>query len=158
VQRAGAIRVIGGWGYLLGDHGSGARLGRALCEAALLAHDGLLPRTDLLAAVIDEAGGPEALVDWGATASPAEFAARVPRLLAAAEAGDPAAEAILAEAEAVVARALDTLRDGADLPVCFLGGLGPVYARRLRLRYGDAVRAPAGSALDGALAMARELA
>lgn len=158
VQRAGAIRVIGGWGYLLGDQGSGARLGRALCEAALLSHDGLLPRSDLLVAVIDEAGGPEALVEWGATATPAEFAARVPALLDAAEAADAGAAMILAEADGMVAAALDALRAGEDLPVCFLGGLGPVYARRLAARYGAAVRTPAGSALDGALAMAREMA
>ena len=42
VQRGGAVRMIGGWGFLLGDQGSGARMGRALLEAALLAHDGLL--------------------------------------------------------------------------------------------------------------------
>ena len=39
VQRAGRTRIVGGWGFLLGDQGSGARIGRALLEAALLAHD-----------------------------------------------------------------------------------------------------------------------
>ena len=42
VQRGGAARILGGWGFLLGDQGSGARIGRALFEAALLAHDGLV--------------------------------------------------------------------------------------------------------------------
>ncbi len=41
VQRGGAVRIIGGWGFLLGDQGSGAWIGRSLLEAALLAHDGL---------------------------------------------------------------------------------------------------------------------
>jgi hypothetical protein len=44
------VRMIGGWGFLLGDHASGARLGRALCEAALLAHGGLAPGSSLFAA------------------------------------------------------------------------------------------------------------
>ena len=39
-QRAGAVRMIGGWGFQLGDHGSGAVMGRSLCARALLAHDG----------------------------------------------------------------------------------------------------------------------
>jgi glucosamine kinase len=158
VQRKGAIRMIGGWGHLLGDQASGARLGRALCEAALLAHDGLAPGSPLLAAVIAEAGGPAGLVVWGAGAVPADFAALVPRLVGAAAAGDAAAEAILGEAEASVAGAVDVLRGGEALPVCFLGGLGPVFARRLAARYGAMIREPAGTGLDGALAMARELA
>jgi glucosamine kinase len=158
VQRASAIRMIGGWGFQLGDQASGARLGLALCEAALLAHDGLAEGSPLLGAVLAEAGGPEGLVGWGAAARPADFAAFVPRLVAAAEAGDAAAEAIMAAATDSVAGAIDALRGGeAAMAVCFLGGLGPVYARRLAARYGAAIRAPEGTGLDGALAMAREL-
>ena len=32
VQRGGEVRMIGGWGFLLGDQGSGARIGRELCR------------------------------------------------------------------------------------------------------------------------------
>ncbi|HEU0222349.1 MAG TPA: BadF/BadG/BcrA/BcrD ATPase family protein, partial [Paracoccaceae bacterium] len=42
LQRHGVLRMIGGWGFQLGDQGSGARMGRALYEAALLAHDGMI--------------------------------------------------------------------------------------------------------------------
>ena len=41
VQRGGGVRMIGGWGFLLGDQGSGAGSAGSLLEAALLAHDGL---------------------------------------------------------------------------------------------------------------------
>ena len=163
-QRGGRVEVIGGWGFQLGDHAGGAWLGRRLCEAALLAHDGLAPGSALTAALLAEAGGPEGLVAWGAGASPGEFAARVPRLLAAAAEGDAAAEAILAEADAWVAAALDRLdgrldgRLGDAGRLCFLGGLGPVFAARLAGRYGAALCAPLGTPLDGALAMAREMA
>ena len=44
VQRGGGVRMIGGWGFQLGDHGSGAAMGRALCVRALLAHDGEVGR------------------------------------------------------------------------------------------------------------------
>ena len=61
------------------------------------------------------------------------------------------------EAEAEVARAIDRLLADGPLPVCFLGGLGPVFAARLAGRYGGLIRAPRGSGLDGALALARRL-
>jgi glucosamine kinase len=155
-QRGGTVRVLGGWGFLLGDHGSGARLGRSLLEAALSAHDGLAAQTPLLAAVVAEAGGPEALVAWAQGARPVDFARYAPRLIAAEAEGDPAAGAILAAATAEVAAAIDHLLAPGPVAVCFLGGLGPVYAARLGPRYGALVRAARGTALDGALALARE--
>jgi glucosamine kinase len=48
---------------------------------------------------------------------------------------------------------IDTLQQGRDLPVIFLGGLGPHYAERLAGRW--QMRAPLGSGLDGALFLAR---
>ncbi|PZQ47312.1 MAG: ATPase [Rhodovulum sulfidophilum] len=157
-QRGGAITMIGGWGLKLGDHGGGAALGRALCVDALLAHDGEIAATPLLEGLVARHGGPAGLVVWGTRASPADFARLVPELLAAAAAGDPAAEAILVRAEAEVARAIDRLgRDGA-LPVTFLGGLGGVFATRLAARYAGRIRPARGTGLDGALLMARRLA
>lgn len=157
-QRDGAVRTIGGWGFLLGDHGSGARLGRSLAEAALLAHDGLAPGSALLAAVIDEAGGPDALVAWGQSARPTDFARHAPRLIEAEVGGDEGAAAILRAAVAEVAAAIDLLLAQGRAPVCFLGGLGPYYAGRLADRYDGLVRPARGNALDGALALAREFA
>ncbi|MBP7002865.1 BadF/BadG/BcrA/BcrD ATPase family protein [Amaricoccus sp.] len=155
-QRGGAVRTIGGWGFLLGDQASGARLGRSLCEAALLAHDGLAPGSKLLAAVVAEAGGPEELVAWARGARPADFAAFAPRMIAATD--DDGAAGILDAAVADAAAAIDLLLAPGPGAVCFLGGLGPYYADRLATRYGALVRPARGSALDGALALARELA
>ena len=137
--------MIGGWGFLLGDQGSGARIGRALYEAALLAHDGIVAATPLLGAVLAEAGR----AGGDGRLRPARHARRfraamVPRVLDGGGGGRrrPAA-AILAEAEAAVARAIDRLQADGPLPVCFLGGLGPVYAARLAARYRGLIRAAA---------------
>ena len=157
VQRGGRVRISGGWGFQLGDHGSGAAMGRALCVQALLAHDGEVERTPVLARLLAEHGGPAAIVAWGKGAAPGDFARLVPRILEAAAAGDPAAAAILAQAEADIARAIDRLMADGLAPVAFLGGLGPVFAARLGRRYSGLVRAPKGSGLDGALLMARRL-
>lgn len=151
VRRGGAIRQIGGWGLVLGDEGSGAWIGRALCAEALRAVDGFRERTPLLDALLGEKGGPLGVVGFSVRARPADFAALAPRAVASE---DPAARAIMARAEADVAAAVDLLRAGEPLPVVFLGGLGPHYAERLASRVPAA--APRGSALDGALRLARE--
>ena len=158
VQQAGRVRMIGGWGLQLGDRGSGAWMGRALLEAALLAHDGLADAAALLDATMAEHGGPAGVVAFGRSASPADFARSAPRIVEMAAAGDPAAERILVEAEASIAHAIDRLIvDGPSGPICFLGGLAQVFADRLAGRYSGLIRAPRGTALDGALMMAREL-
>jgi glucosamine kinase len=157
VQRAGAVRIIGGWGFQIGDQGSGARMGRSLLEAALLAHDGLGVGSPLAAAVVTEVGGPAGLVTFARDARPADYARFVPRILEAAARGDAVAAAVLAEAEVSVGGAIDRLQDGGTIPICFLGGLGPIFATRLAGRYSGLIRAPLGTALDGALAMARAL-
>lgn len=157
-QRAGRIDIVGGWGFQLGDQGSGARLGKALLERALLAHDGLAPPSPLLAEVISEAGGPAELVIAMRDAGPARFAEYVPRLVAAAEGGDAGAGAILDAASRDVAGFLAALDPEGRLPVCFVGGLGETYAARLAPGLGPRLVAVAGTPLDGALALARDLA
>jgi glucosamine kinase len=151
VQRDGQVRQIGGWGLVLGDEGSGAWIGRALCAAAVRAVDGLHARSPLLEAVLAERGGPLGLTAFSLVAKPVDFAALAPRVVGSAE---PAAKAILARATADVAEAVDLLQSGASLPVVFLGGLGPTYAARLQGRWPIAL--PKGTALDGALWLARD--
>ena len=149
VQRGGTIRQYGGYGFLLGDEGSGASLGRALLSRALRAHDGVVPMTPLLAQVLDDIGGTGRIVAFAFTARPADFAAFAPQVT---DSTDPAALAIRAEAEGEVARMLDTLQAGTGLPVVFLGGLGPHYARRFQSRW--PILPALGTGLDGALHLA----
>lgn len=152
-QRGGQVTVIGGWGLVLGDEGSGGWLGRALMSRALLAVDGMVDMTPLLAEVLDEAGGGPALVEAARAARPVDFARLAPRITAA---HDPAAAAVLAEGDAWVCRFIDHLAGAEALPVTFLGGLGAVYAARLARRYGGRIRPALGTGLEGALALARE--
>lgn len=154
-QRRGAARMIGGWGFLIGDRGGGARIGRAALETAILAHDGLTTQTPLLRQLLADHGGPAGIVGFGRSAAPADFARLVPQVLAAETAGDPAGRTIMAGAEAAVAAAIDALQADGPLPVCFLGGLGPEFARRLASRYPGMIRPAAGTGLDAAVAMAR---
>lgn len=153
VQRAGAIRQIGGRGLVLGDEASGAWIGRALLSAALRAVDGFQPVTPLLSAILQEKGGPDGVVAFSLRARPVDFAALAPRVV---DSDDPAAREILTRAEADVVEAVTLLRGTDALPVVFLGGLGTVFAARLADRF--PIRAALGTALDGALLLAREAA
>jgi glucosamine kinase len=152
-QRNGVIRQIGGWGLVLGDEGSGASLGRALLARALRAVDGFVPMTPLLTQVIADHGDSTGIVDFAHTARPVNFAALAPRLLVSS---DPAAVAIMQNACAEVAAAIDLLQADAAVPVVFIGGLGPAYVRALADRW--EIREALGTALDGALILAREIA
>jgi len=153
VQRAGTIRQIGGRGLVLGDEASGAWIGRALLSAALRAVDGFQPMTPLLADTLKEQGGADGVVAFSLRARPADFASLAPRVV---DSDDPAARAIMARAEADVVEAVALLRGSDDLPVVFLGGLGTVFATRLADRF--PVQTALGTALDGALMLAREAA
>lgn len=156
--RGGQVQMLGGWGLGLRDEASGAWLGRGLLQLALRADDGLAEMTPLLRAVLDEHGGGQraapAIARFAASAGPADYARLAPRVTGS---DDPAAQTLLARADTHVVAALERLCDGADLPVCFTGGLAPVYAERLAPRYGARIRPALGSPLAGALALAREV-
>lgn len=150
IQQAGQIRQIGGWGFWLGDEGSGAALGRTLLARALRALDGVVPMTPLLRIVLDEFATPDRLVTFSLTARPGDYAAFAPRLLSS---DDPAAHVILTNALAQVRDTIAALQPSPALPVTFIGGLGAAYVARLT----DWPQSQAkGTALDGALQLAME--
>ncbi|PTE16614.1 BadF/BadG/BcrA/BcrD ATPase family protein [Pseudogemmobacter blasticus] len=150
-QRGGETRQFGGWGLILGDEGSGARLGRAALSRALRAHDGFTPLTPFLCDLLARHGGPSGVVAFSLTATPRDFGALAPEILAS---DDPAARALWAENVSDIAEILQALGAGPGLPVTFTGGLGPAYAAALPHL---PQRTALGTALDGALLLAREV-
>lgn len=151
-QQNGILKQIGGYGLTLGDEGSGAWLGRALLARTLRALDGFTPMTPLLEAVLAEHGSADAIVAFSLSARPADFATLAPRIIAS---DDPAVADIMRQATADIATSIALLQLTKPLPVTFLGGLGPAFAARLK----HWPQRPAlGTALDGALRLAREAA
>lgn len=154
-RHGGEVRTIGGWGFLVGDQASGARLGRDLMEEALLAHDGIREKSPMTEAFLDSfQNDPRAVVEFTTTAKPGDFARFAPMLFEHDERGDTAAGAILARAVADIDRSLAVLRLGADDPLCLLGGLAPLYTPRLARRWQANLRPAGGDGLDGAVALA----
>lgn len=155
-RAAGESRIVGGWGFMIGDQASGAELGRTLMQEALLAHDGICEMTPLAGAVLDRFGGdPQALVEFTLTARPADYGACAPMLFAFEADGDPLAARILAAAVRDITAALDAVVFAGCRRLCLLGGLGERYGARLEARHRTLLQAPRGDALDGAVELAR---
>ena len=150
-----AFRYVGSWGFHLADQGSGAWLGRGALDLALQSHDGVLPHTDLIRALLADFGDdPEAFVAFSLTAQPGDYAAFAPKVIAAAEAGDDHAQALMREGAAYYTRALKALDFAPGDPLCLLGGIGPHYAPYLPKDHLSGRIAARGRALDGAFHLA----
>ena len=148
-QVGGQIRRIGGRGFVLGDEGSGAWLGRAVLAAALRAADGFAPVTPLLQELLEECGGVDGIIAFGFAARPADFAGFARRLVTSA---DPVAIGLMQQALADIAASIALLQPERALPVVFLGSLGQSLAPHFAGRW--EIRPAYGSGLDGALWLA----
>ena len=152
------MRAVGGWGFLIGDQGSGARIGRDLLEETLLAHDGVVaasPLTESILAVFRN--NPSDVVEFTTSAKPGDFGGFAQKVFEHAEKGDPAAVRIIASAAAAIEASLSVfaLENGDTL--CLLGGLAPLMEPRLSPRHRALVRPAKQDALGGAVALALRL-
>lgn len=153
----GRVRSVGGWGFMVGDLGSGARVGRALLQEALLAHDGVHRGSPLTDEVLGRfANDPRSLVEYAHTALPGAFGTFAPLVFDYAEQGDPIASALVAGAVRSVEEAIAAILPADCDRLCLLGGLARRYEMRLGERFRRLVTPPLGDALEGALALALE--
>lgn len=158
VRHGGRSRAVGGWGFQVGDQGSGARIGRDLLEQTLLAYDGIRPASPLTAEMMAVfRDNPQDLVEFTTNAKPGDFGGFAPKVFENADRGDAVADWIIDKAVADVEAALAVLDLRPGDPLCLLGGLGPLYAPRLAQRYRDLLRTPLDDALGGAVRMAARL-
>lgn len=158
VRKQGVTRAIGGWGFQVGDQGSGARIGRDLLELTLLAHDGIRQASPLTRDIMGAfRGDPQMLVEFTTTASPGDFGGFAPKVFEHAGRGDSTALDIIGKAVSDVEAALGVLALGEGMPLCLLGGLAPLYETRLSERYRALLQPPMRDALGGAVAMAARL-
>ncbi|HEU4698216.1 MAG TPA: BadF/BadG/BcrA/BcrD ATPase family protein [Gemmatimonadales bacterium] len=164
----GALHRIGGYGWQMGDEGSGYAIGRAALGAVGRAADGRSAPTALQERVLaaTRSADLDALVRWAASAGPAEVASLAPHVLAVAAEGDIVARGIAdyaaRELSQLAKQLLPALDADRPVPVAVTGGL----LAPARLLYGTvleklredsdlAVRDQPIDAAAGALAMAR---
>lgn len=169
VNWEGVTARAGGWGYLMGDEGSGFDLGRKMLNAILAAYDGAGPPTMLTPAVLQHLrlATPPELVGriYGAATPRMDIAALVPLALGEAAAGDPVASVLVQECAGalatqvrVVARRLG-LEEAPFAVVCSGGlfsnaGYQAQFSAALADLSGAVIRRPARSPAEGAALLA----
>lgn len=147
--------TVNGWGFGVGDEGSGAWLGLHAVRHAHRALDGRAAPGPLAAAVWAQAGrSRDALLAWGEQATQARYAALAPQVFAL-EATDPVAAALLADALQALVQTADALDPDGTLPLAFTGSIGLRLQPRLPERLQRRLTAPQGDSVDGALWLAR---
>ncbi|MFM1651540.1 N-acetylglucosamine kinase [Brevibacillus sp. B_LB10_24] len=156
---------VGGWGYLLGDEGSGFSLGRDALIACLRHYDGRGPKTLLTELLLRHYGAsdPSQLIHlvYSAENQRKQISELSRVLLAAAEQGDETACRLVEQAaEALVELASTCLAKLAEpLPVVLAGGLlasGNPLQRQVKARLSTmaAVVSPSVPPVAGALVLA----
>ena len=149
---AGAARIVGGRGFLLGDDGSGARIGADAVRAALRAFDGLEPMSGLSRALLAKfSADPLRMMSWAQIAKPGDYGAFAPQVFAAALAGESVALDIVARAAgAIVAifRALEALGAGR---IAIVGGVAEPLRTYFPPEVEARLRKPKHDAVDGAV-------
>jgi glucosamine kinase len=169
-DQAGELHRLGGYGWQMGDEGSGYAMARAALVAVGRARDGRGPATALTERLRSPAAPDlDGLVRWSSSAEPGEIAALAPLVLAEAKAGDPVAAAIVdtaAEELAAHVRALTGHFPGAGrIPVALAGGnlepgrplRDPVLTRLAAVSRISVLEGPLDAAM-GAIALARRAA
>lgn len=156
IARQGSdIRYIGGWGFQIGDLGSGARLGHALLQESVLAFDRIHPSSPLTDAVMAEFNSdPRDVVEFARVARPGEFGRFAPKVFAFAEHNDPVAITLLRASAQTIDEALDVVVARGSRRLCLLGGLAPLYRPWLAERHQPLFVEPEADALTGSVALA----
>jgi glucosamine kinase len=152
----GQRHMVGGWGFQLGDHGSGAWLGHHAVRRAALVLDGLLQPTHLIEVVLAKTGRTrQTLSRWSETAMPRDYAALAPLVFSHAAQADVQGMTIVIEGAASISKLGHALLARGAKRVCLLGGLAGVYPPYLNSDVKAALVQPQADAMDGAIMMAR---
>ncbi len=169
----GETARCGGWGYLIGDEGSGYAIGRDILAAVARAHDGRGPNTLLSGQVFETLGisRMEELIRfvYDPATDKAKIASLAPLLISALEREDEAARAIAVRAAGELALMAATVLGRLSLEAGVIALTGSILTQmpaiRQRVEEELASRYPALSCIQprqdaavGAAAMALEVA
>jgi len=162
-----AQHMVGGWGFLIGDEGGGAKLGYHSVQAlvdefqhfgyansklakAVAAFINVKDSSKINSSVITR----QKIVSWLASAKPVDFAQLSP-LVTKHKLDCPLAKKIIADHIASVEALITETRADTTLPVVLLGGLAPFTQKLLSATTKGFLASAKGDALDGACLLAK---
>ncbi len=153
----GEAKMSGGWGFPVGDEGSGAWIGRrALAQALRVLDEDDVPQQGLIQAVLAHCGpGRDGILAWLHGATSTDYAALAPLVMNLAAAKEQGAVGLVLTAGFEIDRLALALDPKREAPFSLVGGLAEPLTPFLPIELGEWMRAPQGDALDGAMLLAR---
>lgn len=154
----GRRHTVGGWGFGIGDEGSGAWLGLRAMRIAHRAQDGRAPAGPLAQQLFAQAGrSREQLLAWTERAGQSAYASLAP-LVFEMEMQDPAAASLVADAVEALCAHVRALDPSGVLPLVVTGSVGLRLRPRLPAPLHARLVEPEGESADGALLALRRAA
>ena len=154
----GNEKQFGGWGFEVGDQGSGAYIGRKLISTILTEYDkDDFQQTPLSEDVFNIIGNNQDRINqWVNNATPTDFAA-LSKLVTKPKNKSTITKEILKQAANEIEKLINTTLAGSDLPICLTGGLADTISPLLSKPIQDKIIATKGKSVDGAIYLAEQL-
>lgn len=147
---------IGGYGFPIGDEGSGADLGLAAVRLSLRAYDGREPGTRFTQDVLARfQADPFEVIAWMDKAHATDYATLAPLVLRHADLGDSHARMIMQNAAAMIDAMVRTLFERAVPRVALIGGLSTAMEAWLAPDVRRRLSPVKSDAITGALSLVR---
>ena len=149
---------IGGWGFMVGDDGGGARLGQNLLRRVIHCHDGFYPHSELTRRILaDFNQSPTELVEFASQGDLKQLASLAKEVVEAARQTDSHGLALINETVNSIQMCIDQVGFIPQSPLYMVGGLGTVLLTFMQSKYANSAIQAQGDALSGALLMAQDL-
>lgn len=158
IEASGGCHLVGGWGFPVGDEGSGAWLGRAALAQAIQVSEGRdAPRaTEMHRTLIEHCGGSrDGILGWLLGASSTRYAELAPLVIDYAGRGDAAAVQLATAAGIEIDALAVALDPGRGVPLSLVGGLAQPLTPYLPTLLQDWIQDPQDEPIAGALMLAR---
>ncbi|WP_095210294.1 BadF/BadG/BcrA/BcrD ATPase family protein [Endozoicomonas ascidiicola] len=154
----GEMKTLGGWGFPISDHGSGASLGLAAIRYSLLAHEGMKDTTPLSKAIMATFdNNPENAVAWQDSALPRDYGSYGPTVIEHLSKGDKLAAQLIREVANDAAMMIRVLHQRGASQCALVGGLSEFILPSLPKDVVSIATLPKGDAMHGALLMAKSV-
>ncbi|MGL4929196.1 MAG: BadF/BadG/BcrA/BcrD ATPase family protein [Plesiomonas sp.] len=151
------ITTLGGHEFPISDQGSGARLGLACIQQALLSIEGITAASTLAEAIFSQFDlDIDSIVSWSKTARPRDYAAFSPMIFQFAAQGDYLAHQLLNSTARDIEMLLDALHKKGDDNVALMGSIGKYIQPWLQSSYQARLQTPKQDAIDGAILYAQQ--
>ena len=149
-------KLIGGWGFNLGDDGSGAKLGKELMKLSIRCHDGLSEHTDLTIEFLKKfKNNIKSIVETAKSFKPKDYAKFAPEIFTAMDNKDSNAKKIIESEVILIEQSLIASGFSEQNAFCLIGGLGKLFLPFLNDKFINSCKPPKGNALQGAIAIAK---